>query len=219
MRAAAVRLTPLTSEEQLFSEEHHELILRFLKYQKLNPDEYYGVAVMGYLRAVKKWFARPELHLHKFEAIAWMNMRCDVGNEHRKQRKCIKTVSLDAVIPGTDNLTLANTITYSNLNYLGKAEGEEAMKMSYDVAIPVAAKMKGSSNVEVENLLEFLESSHKTMMFEYPDKKAAISKKSSLRSWRKNHNRTDFEVYRLDACVYIEKIKVKKADKEESKCQ
>lgn len=78
---------------------------------------YLDVAVFGYLLAVKRWFARPDLYRYEFTTIACAAMRSAIGNEQRKQSRRIKTVSLDDPIPGTDGMTWEDIITEDHLVY------------------------------------------------------------------------------------------------------
>ena len=41
--------TPLTAEESAFAAEHHHLLLSYLKKARLDFDEFYDIAVFGYL--------------------------------------------------------------------------------------------------------------------------------------------------------------------------
>lgn len=111
------KMTPLTPEEREFAEKNHPAVLWYIKEAKLEPEEYYDVVVMGYLKAVKKWFERPDLHKYSFLKIAKMTMRGYVGCERKKQDRRIKTVSLDAIVAGTDGVTRQETITYENMIY------------------------------------------------------------------------------------------------------
>lgn len=49
--------TPMSSAQQLFAEEHHNLVYAFLKEKKLPEDEYYDVVIFGYLQAVMDYTA------------------------------------------------------------------------------------------------------------------------------------------------------------------
>ena len=40
--------TPMSQAQQLFAEEHHNLVYAFLKEKKLPEDEYYDVVIFGY---------------------------------------------------------------------------------------------------------------------------------------------------------------------------
>ena len=89
----------------------------YVRHRGLPVDEYLDVAVFGYLLAVKRWFARPDLYRYEFTTIACAAMRSAIGNEQRKQSRRIKTVSLDDPIPGTDGMTWEDIITEDHLVY------------------------------------------------------------------------------------------------------
>lgn len=109
------RMTPLTDEEREFAEKNHPVLLWYIKEAKLNPDKWYDAAAMGYLRAVKNWFSRPELHQYSFLKIAKQSMRGYVGAEMKKESRRIQTVSLDAIVDGTDGVIRQDITTYDNL--------------------------------------------------------------------------------------------------------
>lgn len=105
---------PLTEEEQKFAEENYFLIAKYLRKRRLPIDEWYDVVIFRYCRSVKRWFALPELHRHKFEIIAFYAMRSAIGHEYERRRRRIKTVSLDDVIPGTNGLRYGDIATHIN---------------------------------------------------------------------------------------------------------
>lgn len=107
--------TPLTEEEQQFAAENHYLIGKYLKIRRLPYDEWYDVVIFRYLRTVKRWFAIPELQQHNFEILAFYAMKSAIGHEIEKQKRRIKTVSLDSPIPGTNGLTYMSLLTYDPL--------------------------------------------------------------------------------------------------------
>lgn len=111
-------LRPLTAAERTVAERHAGMVDRFLARNKLPADDWYDVVVFGYLLAVEKWFRRPELYVYAFSTIAWQTMRSTVGNERRKQERRIKTISLDDLIPGSDDITYADIITEKNLDFI-----------------------------------------------------------------------------------------------------
>lgn len=110
-------LTPLSPAERSVAEQHYRLVEWYVRHRGLPVDEYYDVAVFGYLLAVKRWFARPDLYCYEFTTIACAAMRSAIGNEQRKQSRRIKTVSLDDPIPGTDGMTWGDIITEDHLVY------------------------------------------------------------------------------------------------------
>lgn len=74
---------PMTAEESAFAEEHHDTIRTYLRIHSLPFDDFYDIAVFGYLRAVRKYLARPELRQYKFSTIAFRAMICDI--HHSKE--------------------------------------------------------------------------------------------------------------------------------------
>jgi len=98
---------PLTLEQRQFAEDNHDLIIRFLRFKHLSQD-YYDIIAFGYLRAVRKYFERPELRQYKFKTIADRAMQSNLINHYRKQdrrKRYAYTVSLDAPLPDGESLT------------------------------------------------------------------------------------------------------------------
>jgi RNA polymerase sigma-70 factor (ECF subfamily) len=102
-------MKPLTADEADFASEHHELIIHFLSSRHLSEVDFYDIAALGFMRAVKKWFERPELHRYAFSTIAWRAMSCNVWSSQRTYKKH-PTISLDNLLLGKDDLTLADAI-------------------------------------------------------------------------------------------------------------
>lgn len=204
-------LTPLTPEEQQFAADNHDCLQWAIRKQCLDR-ELTDIAAIGYIHAVKKWFARPDLRKWSFRTIVNQTIRSYVCSERRKQTRTIQTVSLDAEIPGTDGLTYGDIITTDNIRY--QRREEKQVEIKFDERIPEAAKQRISS-VTVEVLLEFLASNHKTMALTFLDKKEAASKAGIMRSWKKKNARTDFNVYRLGETIYIEKLAKNRKNKED----
>lgn len=112
------RLSPLTPPEREVAARHCSMIDRYIAQRRLPREEYWDVAALGFLLAVKKWFARPDLYQYEFSTIAWAAMRSSVNNERRKQARRIEAVSLEDPIPGANGMTYGDTITQENLAYL-----------------------------------------------------------------------------------------------------
>ena len=93
---------PLTTEEQDFVEENHNLIYYWLNRNKLGIDEWYDIVVFGYLDAVREWFCRPDLRdKWKFSTIANMCMQRSVVQEHKRRltkKRAAVVVSLEELI-------------------------------------------------------------------------------------------------------------------------
>lgn len=101
--------TPLTPEQQELAAQYHPTIFSFLRRRRLETSDWYDVAVFGYLRAVRLYTGRPELHTYSFTTIAEKAMSSEVDNERRKQRRRIRPLSLDAPLT-EDGLTLLDVI-------------------------------------------------------------------------------------------------------------
>lgn len=209
MRAPPVRLTALTEEEQQYAAEHYDVLAWCMCVLRI-PDDDTGLAALGFLQAVKKWIARPELHNHSFRTIVFWAVKAQMQGERRRESRRIKTVSLDDVIPGTDGFTYGETITYENMSYLYRRESKVAFEIKYDVRIPEAARVGRVTSVEIEVLAEFLESNHKTMAFAYDEAKTARSKASYIRAWIKKSGRKDVSVYKHGTDIYVEKVPAKR---------
>lgn len=108
------KLTPLTQEEQKFAEENHWVIDWFFRISNYNLSEYYDVAAIGYLKAVKSWHTRSELHEYSFSTIAKQTRRSYIGNELKKADRRIKTISLDAIVGDSEGMTLMDMVTYDS---------------------------------------------------------------------------------------------------------
>lgn len=76
-------LTTLSPAERSVAEQHYRLVEWYVRHRGLPVDEYLDVAVFGYLLAVKRWFARPDLYRYEFTTIACAAMRSAIGNEQR----------------------------------------------------------------------------------------------------------------------------------------
>ena len=69
---------PLTEAESEFAAEHHSVIYGYLRKAGLPEDDFYDVVVFGYLRAVRKYLARPELRKYSFfhHCLPGHELRC-----------------------------------------------------------------------------------------------------------------------------------------------
>lgn len=108
---------PLRWKNKPLQQKNHDLIKKYLNIRRLPYDEWYDVVIFRYLLSVKRWFAIPELHKHNFEIIAFYAMRSAIGHEQEKQKRRVQTISLDSVVPGTENLTFADILSDPNSDF------------------------------------------------------------------------------------------------------
>lgn len=199
----------LNAREREFAAENHHIVGEYLRMRRLLEDEWYDVVIFRYLRAVRLWFDRPELHRWKFRTIAYQNMRSAIGNEMTKMGRRIQALSLDAEIQGTDGLTIADTVTNENMNYINylfpNGRGEDGMGLLYNVKLPPKkAGNHGKKSDERIAIEAFMQSAHKNMCFQYETSQDAKKKLSTINAARRDKKETEFyEAYRVDNCVYI----------------
>lgn len=96
---------PLTAEERVYAEEHHDYLYGFMKWNYLSVEEWYDILVIPYLNAVKKYCSREELHIYPFHAVADKILSRAVYGKHRvdhTQKRMPEggTISLDYMIDG-----------------------------------------------------------------------------------------------------------------------
>ncbi len=196
----------LTAEECRFAEENHHIVLEYLKMRRLPECEWYDVVIFRFLNAVRMWFVREDLHRWKFRTIAYQNMRSAVSNERRKQKRQIPAGSIYEEIPGTDGLTIIDTVTADNLNYIfPMGRSDDGMELRYNVKLPPKNEsFDGRKSDERIAIEAFLISEHKNMCFEYETTEQAKNKFKSIR--RSNKEIGLYDVYRVDKCVYIVRL-------------
>ena len=74
---------PLTAEERVFAEEHHDYLYQFMRWNHLPVEEWYDELVIPYLNAVKKYCSREELHIYPFHVVAEKVLSRAVYGKHR----------------------------------------------------------------------------------------------------------------------------------------
>lgn len=104
------RLQPLNEAEKKFAEENHPFVYDFLKRHGYSIEEYYNIAIFGFLYAVQIYHRQKELlEKYPFEAIARQCMSSEINNylrkKNTKKRKPLNPdLSLDAEYAEMENL-------------------------------------------------------------------------------------------------------------------
>lgn len=200
---------PLTPKEQVFASENYSMIEKFLSAKRLSFDEWYDVLALKYLKSVKKWFARPDLHQYTFYTIVKTDLHYAVLSELNKQKQQPTVISLYEEIPGMNGVPFMECITYQNLNRI--YEEGAIMNIKYNVKLPEVNRFGcGKKSDEVLALESFLNGSMKNMCFEYDTPQEAKRKLSTVRSYRKRmHHEELYNVYKSQNCIYIVRLKQK----------
>lgn len=106
MPPKASKPRPMTEEERRFAAEHHDAVYRFLRKKRLNADEYYDIAVFGYLDAVRRYLSEKPPHRHDFGLTAYIMMCDSIAREAVRQNRPMRkgvTVSLETVVYTMDH--------------------------------------------------------------------------------------------------------------------
>lgn len=82
---------PLTEEEKIFAEEHHDMIYRYLRIHELPIDPWYDILIIPYLQAVKKYHTYEHLKKLKFDQIFFRTLDNAHSNYYRdlnRKKRC-----------------------------------------------------------------------------------------------------------------------------------
>lgn len=161
------KLQPLNNQEKSYAEEHHKLVYNFLHKKGYSIEEYYSIAVIGYLKAVQIYHRREDLRSkYDFPFISWQYMRSEIGNHFRmenskKRKPSGEVISLDAEYSDMESL-------YNSVG--GKSAESNVMEIELIADIMkglseaqrkiVQLKIDGYSNKEVHLLLKIPSSTY-----------------------------------------------------------
>ena len=144
-------MKPFTEAERELAEKNHNLVYEFLKSHKYDIEEYYNIAVMGYLKGIQKYYRRTERNLSELPGICWNCMRSEMGN-HFKMEKVRKRQPVE-INQETVHSAEDEAVTTELLNSVM----ENMTAQQKDI---VALKILGYSNLEVCLMLEINTSSY-----------------------------------------------------------
>ena len=86
-RKPSTKLTPLSKRQMRFAEKNHKLVYAFLQERRYGPDEYYDLAVMGYLRAIERYFTHAYLRRFSFSTVAYRAMQQSIASWKRGESR------------------------------------------------------------------------------------------------------------------------------------
>lgn len=154
-----MRLERLTSKEKQFAEENHSLIYKFLNNGNYNIEDYYNIAVFGYLKAVQIYHRIEEKRKYKFSVIAWKYMQAEMGNYFRMETAKKRTteeniLSLDADAEEIDSLYNIVGGKSAEADVMEDAAIQELFNSLTDAQQKIVTlKIEGYNNTEVCELL------------------------------------------------------------------
>ncbi len=127
-------LRPMTQEERDFAEQHHDLVVDYLRRKRLPMNDFYDVVIFGYLSAVQQYFRNPPAGV-AFKAMAFRAMKDSVlreGEYYARAKRCSVTVGLDDV---------RNTLTDPRQDTEQRVESKALLEQVASVATPKEAKI------------------------------------------------------------------------------
>ena len=87
----------MTHEEREFAEQHHDIVIDYLRRKRLPMDDFYDIVIFGYLSAVQQYFRNPPAGV-EFKAMAFRAMKDAIlrdGEYNARAKRCGYTVGLD----------------------------------------------------------------------------------------------------------------------------
>ena len=156
-------LQPFTDQERRFAEENHDLIYGFLRKHGYAIDDFYNIAVFGYLKSVQAYHRKEKLNgNYNFSSIAYKYMRAEISNhfksENRMKRKPAGTiVSMDD--DGMKNNCVGGKSAETEI--LEKETVKELLDKLTEVQRKIAEmKLNGYSNKEIFIILDMSQSTY-----------------------------------------------------------
>lgn len=105
------KLTPLTEEQRIFCENNHNLVYSFLHKHGYNIEDYYSIAVVGYIKACQIYLTREDLQeKYDFAFIAHMNMKSEIGNQLRIEQSYFRQTNNDTMSIDVDTESYYNVL-------------------------------------------------------------------------------------------------------------
>ena len=106
---------PLTPEEAQFATDNINIVWWYLDSRGLDRNEWFDVVIFRYMLSVKRYLNLPELRQHRFVNIACKAMQSAIGGEYAKRERRPVEVSMNSIVPGTDDLTFEDILADANM--------------------------------------------------------------------------------------------------------
>jgi len=84
-------------EIQRFAEEHHSLLLAFMRRHGLS-DDYYGPLAERYMKATRAYLQRKDLQEFSFSTIVWHHLQAETIKIRQQAAKAPKSCSCDNML-------------------------------------------------------------------------------------------------------------------------
>lgn len=161
------KLEPLTDFERKFATENHNLVYDFLHRHGYSLENYYDVAIFGFLKAVQIYNRREYLReKYAFPFISQQYIRSEIGNYRRtesaKKRKPAEIIiSLDSKYAETENLYNCIGEKSPESEIMTMEQMTEMLNSLSDTQRKIAElKVDGYNNKEIFSTLEISPSTY-----------------------------------------------------------
>lgn len=84
-------------EMQRFTEEHHDLLLKFMRRYRLS-DDFYGPLAERYVKTARTYVQREDLHQYAFSTILWYRLSAELIKIKRRSAKAPQSYSYDNLL-------------------------------------------------------------------------------------------------------------------------
>lgn len=143
-------LHPFTESEKQLAEKCHDTVYKYLKVNGYPIEEYYHIAVMGYLKGIQK-YCRLGMTENNLSGICWNCMRSEIGNYFQKRKAKKRTpleIKVNIVLSAEDMV-----LQMENLREVMQSLTERQRKI-------IDLRLFGFSNAEVCSMMEISKSSY-----------------------------------------------------------
>lgn len=161
------KLQPLTETEKRQAEENHNLVYSFLHRHGYSIEDFYNVAIFGYLKAIQVYNHREDLRKkYQLAFICEQYMRSEIGNYFRtenaqKRKPTENIISLDADYAETENFY--NCVGGKSAEAVlmeSESIGDILENLSETQRKITVMKIKGYGNKEIYLILEIKPSTY-----------------------------------------------------------
>ena len=158
----------LTEQQRKFAAEQHGLIFAFLNENRLAANEYYDIAALGYLRAVRRYMTDPQLQRYAFSTIAWWSMRQSIAaflRAERRRQTAEQAYAESAYQPVCFSTDLDMKLILHDLAAASSPEQYAAAQLRLQgCTVAETARIQGTSPRRVKRLLKALYLAYMSLM-------------------------------------------------------
>ena len=124
------KLYVLSKTQKEFASKNLGLVFKFLRENDLDENEFFDEVIFRYMRSVKRYNTEKSLRKYRFSTIAWRGMSAAKAAYFLKQARRnekVSFISLDANVPGCEDLKLSDVISDSR-DFMEEIEMRETLR-------------------------------------------------------------------------------------------